>query len=95
MLDLDRDGELSKKDLFRLFTLNVDRTNVFPVNNMRAVELVSIERGDKITKPDFISVVQQLPYIAFPAFRLQDEMRESWGGYRFWRKAKVKLDKKD
>ncbi len=50
LLDRDRDGEISKKDLFRLFTIVVDGNQVFPTNNMRAVELINLERGDKITK---------------------------------------------
>jgi hypothetical protein len=36
-----------------------------------------------------------MQYIVFPAFRLQQEMREVFGGVRFWRKCKVKLDKKE
>eukprot|EP00347_Sterkiella_histriomuscorum_P006285 403353352 len=95
MFDRDRDGEISKRDLFRLFTIVIDNIQVFPVNNMRAVELIQMERGDKMTKNDFVKIVQQLPYTIFPSFRLQSEMRETFGGNRFWRKCKVRLDKKE
>ncbi|CDW80386.1 ef hand family protein [Stylonychia lemnae] len=95
MFDRDRDGEISKKDLFRLFTIVIDNIQVFPINNLRAIELISMERGDKMSKNDFIKVVQQLPYTVFPSFRLQGEMRETFGGGRFWRKCKIRLDKKE
>ena len=50
MLDRDRDQEISKKDLFRLFSLIIDNVPVFPTNTLRAVELIRIDRGDKISK---------------------------------------------
>lgn len=70
MFDKDRDGEISKKDLFRLFTIDHENLQVYPTNNMRAVELIDLDRGDKIGKNEFINVVQQLPYVVFPSFRL-------------------------
>ena len=57
MLDRDRDQEISKRDLFRLFSLVIDSVPVFPHNNMRAVELLRMDRGDKIIKTDFYGIV--------------------------------------
>jgi len=62
---------------------------------MRAIELINLERGDKITKNEFITVVQTLPYTVFPAFRLQNQMKEMFGGYFFWNKCKKRFDKKE
>lgn len=70
MYDIDRDGEISKRDLFRMFTIVKENIQVFPINNMRAVELIPMERGDKITKMDFVDIVHKLPYTIFPSFRL-------------------------
>lgn len=70
MLDRDRDEEISKKDLFRMFTIERDKLVVFPYNNMRAVEILEADRGDKIHKSDFIGLVAKFPYLVFPAFRL-------------------------
>lgn len=57
MLDKDRDEEISKKDLFRLFLTERDNEELFPNPIMRAVELLDLERGDKISKHDFVIVV--------------------------------------
>lgn len=95
MFDKDKDGEISKKDLFRQFRQVVDNQQVFPINNMRAIELINLERGDKITKSEFVLVVQALPYTVFPAFRLQSSMKEMFGGFSFWTKCKKRMEKKD
>jgi hypothetical protein len=71
MLDIDRDDEISKKDLFRLLAVERDDIPVFPFNNMRTVEIIEIARGDKIHKSEFIGLVAQFPYLVFPAFRMQ------------------------
>jgi hypothetical protein len=95
MFDRDRDEEISKKDLFRMFMIERDGMVVFPFNNMRAVELVELDRGDKINKHEFVDIIAQVPYIVFPAFRLQASMKEVFAGNRFWKKCKVKLEKKE
>jgi hypothetical protein len=71
MLDKDRDEEISKKDLFRLFNTERESLVVYPYTIMRAVELLELDRADKINKNDFIIVNQKVPYITFPAFRFQ------------------------
>ena len=38
--------------------------------------------------------MSQLPYIVFPAFRLQTSLRETFGGEGFWKKLRKKMDKK-
>lgn len=95
MLDRDHDDEISKKDLFRVFTMEREDLVVFPYNNMRTVELIDVDRGDKIHKSDFVTLVVKFPYLVFPAFRLQSSMKECFGGFSFWRKCKVKLEKKE
>jgi len=57
MLDKDKDGEISKKDLMRLLTMTRQNVTVFPMNNLRAIELLPIDRGDAITPKVFITVV--------------------------------------
>ena len=54
MFDKDRDDEISKKDLFRMFMMEREDLSVFPFNNMRSVEILQIDRGDKITKQEFV-----------------------------------------
>jgi len=35
-----------------------------------------------------------LPYIVFPAFRLQEDLRETFGGEEFWQALRKKMNKK-
>lgn len=35
-----------------------------------------------------------LPFIVFPAFRLQESLRETFGGENFWQVLRKKMDKK-
>lgn len=42
----------------------------------------------------FSYAVRQLPYIVFPAFRLQESLRETFGGEQFWKVLSKKLEKK-
>jgi hypothetical protein len=37
------------------------------------------------------NAVKQFPYIVFPAFRLQESLRETFGGVPFWEKIAKKL----
>jgi len=95
MLDRDKDDEISKKDLYRLLNLDREEIQVFPINNTRAVELIDAERGDKLAKAEFLNIVNKIPYLVFPAFRLQSQMQEIFCGKSFWRKLKFKMEKKE
>ena len=35
-----------------------------------------------------------MPFIVFPAFRLQESLRETFGGEHFWQLLRKKMDKK-
>ena len=50
MFDKDRDDYISKKDVFRHLMSERDHNMIFPVNNLRAVELFKWERGDRIDR---------------------------------------------
>jgi hypothetical protein len=71
-----------------------DGYEVFLAHNLRAVELIDIDRGDKLSPVDFVKAVAMLPYIVFPAFRLQEDLRETFGGEAFWQALRKKMNKK-
>lgn len=48
MLDNDRDNYISKKDLMTLLVSERFQEKIFPFNYIKAVELMDIERPDKI-----------------------------------------------
>ena len=95
MLDRDRDAVISKKDCFRHVMLERDKKPIFPNNLLRAIELFECDRGDRISRKDFLRLVKDVPYLIFPAFRLQEEMRSILIGPRFWHKTYVKVEKKN
>lgn len=95
MLDKDRDDYISKKDIFRHLMIERNKQMIYPVNNLRAVELFKCERGDRIDRKMFLKLIVQVPYLVFPAFRLQEEFREVIVGFRFWRKIAKRVEAKE
>ena len=88
MFDWDRDGYISKKDVFRHLMLERGKQMVYPNNNLRAVELFKCDRGDRINKKLFLKLVTDVPYLIFPAFRLQEDIIRVICGARFWTRIK-------
>ena len=56
MLDQDNDGYVSKRDLLKLFSTQQmpDGYEIFLAHNLRAVELIDLDRGDKLSPVDFM-----------------------------------------
>lgn len=56
MLDQDKDGFVSKRDLLKLYSTQQlpDGYEVFAPQNLRAVELIELDRGDKISPENFV-----------------------------------------
>lgn len=86
MFDRDRDDYISKKDVFRHLMIERNGSMIYPINNLRAIELFKCERGDRIDRKMFLRLVVQVPYLIFPAFRLQEEFRDAIVGFGFWRR---------
>ena len=55
MLDQDGDGYVSKRDFLKLFSTQQmpEGYEIFQAHNLRAVELIDMDRGDKISPYDF------------------------------------------
>jgi hypothetical protein len=56
MLDQDQDGYVSKRDFLKLYSTQQmpDGYEVYSAHNLRAVELIEMDRGDKISTKDFM-----------------------------------------
>jgi hypothetical protein len=67
------------------------KRKIFPVNYLKQIELMTIERADSISMPEFITIAQNLPFLVYPAVRLQDELREKIQGNTFWDTISKKL----
>ena len=102
MLDKDNDKRVSQVDILKFLSLyreglrdNRQTIKLFPVNVTVRAQLYDFERGDNIDIQEFVYVANEQPYIVFPAFRLQDQLREMFGGVRLWMRAKKKLDEQE
>lgn len=84
MYDEDKDETVSKADIFKQLMAQRVGQRVQPSNITRAIELVYMERGDMMDVTKFSELVGKVPYIIFPAVRLQQTMREKFGGYSLW-----------
>ena len=49
MIDQDHDNFISKKDLISLLVTEIDATQIYPSNYIKAIEILEIERSDKIS----------------------------------------------
>lgn len=70
MLDEDGDEIISKLDIFRFLLQFRMGYKVFLANYTRALEITKVRRGDKMTIVDFANILEENPFLAFPAFRL-------------------------
>ena len=68
---------------------------LFPVNVPLRVQLFKFRRGDAIDLQKFVECVTDCPYVVFPAFRLQEELREMFGGVKLWVNAQKKIEEQE
>ncbi len=84
-IDKDHDNSISKKDIKNLISLKREDINIYFDNNLIAFEnLKLLKRSDKITLEDFVSLCERLPFIYYPAIRLQNLLKEKYIGISFW-----------
>ena len=94
MLDEDRDGFVAKIDIFRFLLQYRYGYRVFPANVTRSVEICQTKRGDKIDFMEFAELTRHTQFLLFPAFRIQSDMQELFGGFKLWRRMKGQLEKR-
>lgn len=84
LLDSDHDHFISKKDLMTFLVQKRNNKKIFYFNYMKAVELLDIERPDKISIEQFRKIQTQIPFVCYPAFRLQKSLRNKIFGPKYW-----------
>lgn len=99
LLDRDNDAALCKVDLLKFSALSrVGRKDpskiirLYPTNVNLSIDMYKFTRGDQIDIEEFTQCVHQIPYFAYPAFRLQDQIQEYFGGFALWKRAKQKIE---
>ena len=93
LLDRDNDQALCKVDLLKFSALSragrKDQKKIirlYPTNTNLAIDMFRFARGDKIDIEEFTDCVKQVPLFSFPALRLQELMKEYFGGFSLWAK---------
>jgi hypothetical protein len=72
---------------------------IFPNNYLKSIELFKTDRSDKIDWSifyivEFVRLAREVPYIVFPAFRLQNSLRLYSLGPLEWKRVNKRLLKK-
>lgn len=84
VIDTNDDEIISKKDILKFFSQKNDGKRIFPLNYLKLIELLEIERSDYIPKHEFVKVANNVPFLVYPAVRLQQDMRNLIIGETFW-----------
>lgn len=84
MIDFASSGFISKKIIMEFLAKERFGKPLFPVNHIIAVDFLELERSDSISPEQFSKIVVQLPFLIYPAYRLQQNLREAMGGNHFW-----------
>ncbi|KRX00138.1 hypothetical protein PPERSA_10637 [Pseudocohnilembus persalinus] len=75
MIDDDHDQSISKKDMIKFLVQDHNGQKIFPINFIRAIEILEVPRSDKITFDQFKRLQQKIPFLCYPAFRLQETLK--------------------
>ncbi len=70
MIDADHDNNISKKDIIKYLVTERYNKKIFPFNYVRSVELLEVERSDKISLEQFKKIYLKVSFICYPAYRL-------------------------
>ena len=84
MIDADQDNHISKKDMIKFLTMERFNKKIFPYNHVKAIEILELPRSDKISLEQFKRVHHNALFLCFPAFKLQERLRDRVIGESFW-----------
>jgi len=94
-IDKDHDNCISKKDIKYIISLQREDSHIYFENNIQALENFRfLKRADKIHIEDFVILCQKLPFIYYPAIRLQSLLKEHYIGTGFWNKLQKEVKEK-
>lgn len=98
-IDQNHNGHVNKEEILLFLKADRDGERIFPPNYMKAVE--NFETRDtylidfgQLYADEFIRLVKEVPYLSFPAFRLQKSLRAFTLGERKWKKIAKRLEKR-
>lgn len=98
-IDENRNGVVTKEEIMLFLRAERDGKMIFPDNYIKAIELFETNRSDaidwsKVHTEEFVRLVKEVPYLSFPAFRLQETLRLYTLGSRTWGAVERRLRKR-
>jgi Ca2+-binding EF-hand superfamily protein len=98
-IDENRNGVVTKEEIMLFLRAERDGKMIFPDNYIKAIELFETNRSDTIDwsksyLEEFVRLVKEVPYLSFPAFRLQETLRLYTLGARTWSAIERRLRKR-
>lgn len=98
-IDQNDNGHVNKEEILLFLKADWEGKQIFPPNYMKAVELYETKDDYLIDfgalySDEFVRLVQQVPYLSFPAFRLQKSLRNYTLGVRKWKTIGKRLVKR-
>jgi len=84
LIDTNTDGFISKRDIIKFLTIERFGKKLFPYNHLIAVDFLDVERSDRISFQQFISLEREFLYLTYPAVRFQTELKAQFGGQQLW-----------
>ena len=84
LIDTNEDEVISKKDILVFFSQKQNCMRIFPTNYLKLIEVMEIERSDFIPRHEFMKVIKNIPFLIYPAVRLQEDLKALILGDRFW-----------
>ena len=89
ILDTNNNLSITRNEIIRLFSSKV---KLF-TNYTQAIRNYQFNQSDQITLEDFIEMCNNLPFIYYPAMKLQSLFRTNYIGEEFWSKLQSHISK--
>ena len=91
-MDQNGDGVITKEKVVEFLEAERDGIRIFPLNAVRAAELYREPSECQIDIEEFYNMVDEIKYLMFPAYRLQELLKEELLGADFWEEIALNLE---
>ena len=97
LIDNDHDKYISLLQIEQLFQTKKNNEEIFFINHQKRLGeyyMKSIIRSDRLGIEDFVKLCNDLPFIYYPAVKLQKKLRKYYISKSFWNNLEQKIKKK-